>query len=83
MFGLFMYPFLSMCNVGILLLLAKQALKRSLSPSTLPRTLRISGLRSEVLKPTFLVKNDGKKWSRIFDFEILLAPSELPQSYIS
>ena len=44
---------------------------------TPPRTHRISGLKSHVLKPTFLAINDGEKWSRIFYFEILLARSEL------
>jgi hypothetical protein len=27
---------------------------------------------------TFLAKNDGEKWSRIFYFEINQAPSEIP-----
>ena len=46
---------------------------------TSSRTPRISGLKSQVLKPTFLsLKIYGKKWSRIFYFEILLTPSELP-----
>ena len=39
------------------------------------RTHRISWLKSLVLKPTFY---DGEKWSRIFYFEILKAPSEIP-----
>ena len=30
------------------------------------RTLFISGLKSRVLKLPFLLKNDGKKWSRLF-----------------
>ena len=51
------------------------ALTMSVTP---PRTHRISGLKSHVLKPTFLAINDGEKWSRIFYFEILLARSELP-----
>ena len=42
------------------------------------RTHLISGLKSRVLKLPFLTKNDGEKWSRIFYFEILLAPSEIP-----
>ena len=46
-------------------------------PITSLRTPRISGLKSQVMKPTFLSKNDGEKWSRIFYFEILLAPSKL------
>ena len=41
------------------------------------RTHSISGLKSRVLKLTFLLKNDGEKWSRIFYFEIHRAPSEL------
>ena len=44
---------------------------------TPPRTHKISGLKSQVLKPTFLLKTDDEKWSRIFYLEILLAPSEL------
>ena len=46
--------------------------------NTPPRTPRISGLKSQVLKPTFLIKNDDEKWYRIFFFEIPLAPSEIP-----
>ena len=46
-------------------------------PITPPRTTRISGLKSQVLKPTFLVQNNGEKWSRFFCFEIHRAPSEL------
>ena len=42
--------------------------------ATPARTISISGLKSRVLK---LLKNDGKKWSRIY-FEIHLAPSEIP-----
>ena len=38
----------------------------------------ISGLKSQVLKPTFLPENDDEKWSRSFYFEIPLAPSEIP-----
>ena len=45
---------------------------------TPPRTHKISGLKSQVLKPTFLLKTDDEKWSRIFYLEILLAPSEIP-----
>jgi hypothetical protein len=30
------------------------------------------------LKPTIWLKNDDEKWSRIFYFEILQAPSEIP-----
>ena len=37
------------------------------------RTLSLSGLKSRVFK----LKNDGKKWSRIY-FEIDRAPSEIP-----
>ena len=44
---------------------------------TSPRTPRIGGLKSQVLKPYFSVKDDGEKWSRFFYFETLLAPSEL------
>ena len=44
---------------------------------TPPRTPRISRLKPQILKPTFLVKYDGEKWSSFFYFEILLAPSEL------
>ena len=44
--------------------------KRYITP---PRTPRISGLKSQVLKPTFWLKNDDEKWSRIFHFEIPLA----------
>ena len=49
------------------------------------RTLFISGLKSRVMKlPFFELKNDGKKWSRIY-FEIDRAPSELllPSAKIS
>ena len=42
---------------------------------TPPRTSRMSGLKSQVLKPTF---GDGEKWSRILYFEILLVHSEIP-----
>ena len=49
----------------------------AIKASTLPRTPRISGLKSQVLKPTFLSLKNGKKWSRFFYFEILLAPSKL------
>ena len=46
--------------------------------NTPARTLSISGLKSRVLKLSFLrLKNDGKKWSRIY-FEIHQAPSEIP-----
>ena len=41
------------------------------------RTHFIRWLKSKVLKSTFLTKNDGEKWSRIFYFEIQQAPSEL------
>ena len=41
------------------------------------RTHSISGLKSRVLKFTFLAYNDGEKWPRIFYFEIHRAPSEL------
>ena len=41
------------------------------------RTFFISGLKSRVLKLPFLLKNDGKKWSRPFFFEIHQTPSEL------
>ena len=44
-----------------------------------PRTNRVSGQKSHVLKPTFLAENDGEKWSRFFHFQILLvAPLEIP-----
>ena len=43
---------------------------------TPPRTARISGLKSQVLKPSW-VKNDSEKWSRFFFFEIEWALSEL------
>ena len=46
------------------------------SQSTPVRTHSISGLKSQVLKLTFLTY-DGEKWSRIFYFEIQQAPSEL------
>jgi hypothetical protein len=36
-----------------------------------------SGLKSQVLKLTFLAQYDGKRWSRIFYFEIHQAPSKL------
>ena len=50
-------------------------LGKSITPA---RTCSISGLKSRVLKFTFLsLKNDGKKWSRIY-FEIHRAPSEIP-----
>ena len=45
---------------------------------TPPRTARISGLKSQLLKRLFLAKNDGEKWSRIFYFKIKRAPSEIP-----
>ena len=45
---------------------------------TPPRTPRISGLKSQILEPTFWAKSGGENWSRIFYFEILLAPSEIP-----
>ena len=45
---------------------------------TPPRTHRICGVKSQVLKPTFRLKNDGEKWSIFFYFEILLAHSEIP-----
>ena len=32
------------------------------------KTPRLSGLKSQVLKPTFLLKNDDEKWPRIFLF---------------
>ena len=38
----------------------------------------MSGLESRVLKWNFWLKNDDEKWSRIFYFEILLAPLEIP-----
>ena len=41
---------------------------------TLPRTPRIRGLNSQVLKLTLLSKNDDEKYSRTFFFEIPLAP---------
>ena len=44
--------------------------------NTLLRTHRISGLKSQVLKH-FWLKTDVEKWSRIFHFEILLAPWEM------
>ena len=53
------------------------------SEPTPARTLSISGLKSRVLKLSFLSlkmvdpKNDGKKWSRIY-FEIDRAPTEIP-----
>ena len=45
---------------------------------TPPTTPRISGLKSQVWNQHFWVKNDGEKWSRIFYFEILGAPSKIP-----
>ena len=46
---------------------------------TPPRTSRISGIKSQVLRNQhFWVENDGEKWSKTFYFEILLAPLELP-----
>ena len=42
------------------------------------RTHSISGLKSRVLKLTFLAQNDGQKWPRTFYFEIHRAPSEIP-----
>ena len=45
---------------------------------TPPRTARISGLKSFKSRNNyFWLKNDDEKWSRIFYFEILRAPSEL------
>ena len=45
------------------------------SPVVIIHTFRIkSGLKSQVLKPTFKKKDDGEKCSRIFYFKILLAP---------
>jgi hypothetical protein len=38
----------------------------------------VSGLKSQVLKPKIWFKNDDEKWSRIFYFEILRAPLEIP-----
>ena len=37
---------------------------------------KISGLETNIFE--LKISNDGEKWSRIFYFEILLAPSELP-----
>ena len=37
---------------------------------TPPRTHRINGVKSQILKPTFWLKNDDEKWSRFFYFEI-------------
>ena len=49
-----------------------------LFPFTLPRTHRISGLKSQVLKPTFFyLKMMVKSGLDFFYFEILLVPSEL------
>ena len=46
--------------------------------STPARIHSISGLKSQVLKLTFLAYNNGEKWSRFFYFEIQRAPSEIP-----
>ena len=42
---------------------------------TPPRTTRISGLKSQILKPTFL---SSKWWWKVVYFEIPWAPSEIP-----
>ena len=41
-------------------------------------SLSISGLKYQVMKLSFWLKNDGEKWSIIFHFEIHHAPSEIP-----
>jgi len=51
--------------------------KAQQNQNTPARTHSISGLKSRVLKFTFLALNDSEKWHRIFYFEIHRAPSEL------
>ena len=55
----------------------RKLVQEFLSRYTPERTHSISGLKSQVSKVTFLLKNDGEKWPRLFYFEIQRAPSEL------
>ena len=66
-----------MANISVKTSSAKQTTCTNSLLSTPARTHFITGLKSRVLKLSFLTLKEGEKWSRIFYFEIHRAHSEL------